>query len=83
MSRSDSEVTAAVEIRPRPESTESNRNAKNNERSREHMKMGFDQEISRVTVCLLDCRKCTGFYTDVTERYVLTCLCPCHSKEET
>ena len=47
------------------------------------MKMGFDQEISRVTVCLLDCRKCTGFYTDVTERYVLTCLCPCHSKEET
>ena len=63
--------------------TENGRDVENNKHYDIHKKRyptDFGYEIVKVTVCLPDCKECTEFYTDITEKYLLRCVCPCHSK---
>ena len=81
MSRSVSAIVADGDCKSQLKSNDRDRNIENNKQGYEHIKKhieNFGKEITSVTVCLQDCRKCAGFYTDVTEKYLLTCLCPCH-----
>lgn len=83
MSRSVSVLDGFVDTSLQLKSTNDNKNVENNKHCYGYVKErpeNFDREVARVTICLPDCKDYTGFYTDITEKYLLVCLCPCHSR---